>query len=410
MTYIGLKNESNVRTAKYELRNIGPYWPKSHLIDDYIYVPTLNGIYRKNLDSVNDTIWSLYAFEGIPILDFAKYKDSVLAITVKTKDSLMLLSPDDGKTYINHISDFFFKNDSLNTIWLLSMNPLNHKTIFVLHNRYGPAKSVDFGNSWSAIDEPIGGYQNRFVGFNPNDTCNIFYTGEFIYFDSFIYASYDSGSSWKLTESIPSHCTHILAFHPNNPDIIVSGGEGWIEKSTDRGLTWKKCGRLNVYVTGLIYDTENPDVLYASGDFQGVSDTIKIFKSADGGDTWNLFYSEIIKNSDGVLDIHLYKNKLIIYTLVNGVYSLDLDAMDDMAPKDILNLTIYPNPSKSALICKSAELFDYVRIIDSSGKLLSEYKPDSKDFSLNISFLNKGLYLTIFGNSSKVIFKKIIKE
>lgn len=278
MTYIGLKNESNVRTAQYELRNIGPYWPKSHLIDDYIYVPTLNGIYRKKLDSVNDTIWSLYAFEGIPILDFAKYKDSVMAITVKTKDSLMLLSPDDGKTYINHTSDFFFKNDSLNTIWLLSMNPLNYKTIFVLHNRYGPAKSVDFGNSWSAIDEPIGGYQNRFVGFNPNDTSNIFYTGEFIYFDSFVYASYDSGSSWKLTESVLSHCTHILAFHPNNPDIIVSGGEGRIAKSTDRGLTWKKCGSLGVFVTGLVYDTENPNILYASGNFHGEGDTIKIFK------------------------------------------------------------------------------------------------------------------------------------
>lgn len=410
LTYIGLKNESNVRTAQYELRNIGPYWPKSHLIEDNIYVPTMNGIYRKNLSSVKDTLWSSFAFEGITILDFAKYKDSILAITFKTKDSLMLLSHDNGKTFVNHTSDFFFENDSINRILLLSINPLNHKTIYVLHNRYGPAKSVDFGKNWSVIDDPIGGYQNRFVGFNPNDTSNIFYTGEFIYFDSFIYVSYDSGSSWKLTESLLSHCTHILAFHPINPDIIVSGGEGRVAKSTDRGLTWKTCGRLGVYVTGLVYDTKNPDILYASGATHGTDEAIEIFKSVDGGDSWNLFYSEVINKFDGVLDIHLYKNKLIIYTFINGVYSLDLDALNVMAPKDILDLTIYPNPTKSALICKSAEFFDYVRIIDGSGRLLKEYKPDGKEFSINISSLNKGLYLAIFGNKSMVISRKIIKE
>jgi hypothetical protein len=40
------------------------------------------------------------------------------------------------------------------------------------------------------------------------------------------------------------------------------------------------------------------------------------YKSTVGANNWSLFYTEKNENSDGVLDIHLYSNKLIdcLYT------------------------------------------------------------------------------------------------
>jgi Secretion system C-terminal sorting domain len=410
LQYLGLKKEGNVRVAQKELQNICLYWPKSHVIDNYIYVPTLNGIYRKDLRALNDTVWSLYAFPGVPIRDFVKHNDSILAIAMKAQDSIMLLSADNGKTYVNHTSGFLLNKDNSNLIGLIAMNPLNHNSIVIWRVGAGVEKSMDFGNTWSVLNPSIGGYQNRFAGFNPNDTTNIFITGEFMIFESFIYSSYDSGNSWELVESIPNHCTHILAFHPTNPDIIMSGGEYRIAKSTDRGLSWKTDSYHGIYVTGLIYDTDNPNILYASGDIVSPNaKEIQIFKSTDGGDSWSLFYTEEIENSDGVLDIHLYKNKLIIYTLVSGVYSLDLKTTSVINPKENkIDLTVYQNPSNSTFLCKSSELFDYVRLMDSSGRILKEYKPDSKEFSIDISSFSSGIYLLQLWNDNGNYSKKVI--
>ena len=44
------------------------------------------------------------------------------------------------------------------------------------------------------------------------------------------------------------------------------------------------------------------------------------------------------------MDIHLYKNKLIIHTLVKGVYSLDLSTMSIINPNEVnVDLIVYPN-------------------------------------------------------------------
>ena len=45
---------------------------KVQIIDGYIYVPTSNGIYRKNVSTLNDTIWDLYGFKGVSVRDFVK--------------------------------------------------------------------------------------------------------------------------------------------------------------------------------------------------------------------------------------------------------------------------------------------------------------------------------------------------
>ena len=396
MSYLGLKSESNVRAAQLQLNDAGLYWPKSQIIDGVMYIPTINGIYRKNLNSISDTLWSLYAFPGVPVRDFIKNNDSVLAITAMFQDSLLLLSVDNGLTYINFTSPYFFNYEPTNTIRRISKNPLNPNSIIALHDAYGVSKSNDFGNTWFDLNAWGGGYQERFVGFNPNDTTNIFYTGETGFFASYIQASYNSGITWSLVHTMHNHCIHHLAFHPTNPDVIISVGEGLIKKSQDRGLTWNIVGSTALYLYKIIYDEADSNILYTTGDFNGYDDTLRIYRSTDGGNNWSLAYTEIILNSDGILDIHMYQGKLFIYTLINGVFMLDPVLLSTQEFDNTKNeVQVFPNPAGAFLNVKvngSEHEFAEIILYDITSHKVLEQKFIESVY-LNIESLAKGIYL-----------------
>jgi len=393
LVYHGLKEEGNVRVSQTILADYdGVYWPKTQVIDSFIYVPTRKGIYRKNLNTIeNDTLWDIYAFNNIPIRDFIKKNDSLIGITVKTQDSLMLLSINNGTTYSNHTSSFFFNYYYRNPIWRIAKHPIEPDTFIVLHDAIGVAKTSDFGNSWVSLNEWSGGFQDRFVSYHPNDSNTIFYTGEQKFEESYILNSYDSGETWNFSENIPSHCTHLIAFHPNNPNIVFSGGEGRIAKSTDKGLTWVTKANLPIYIYKITIDQNNPDILYASGDHIGTNENIVLYKSEDGGENWSLFYSEFVENSDGVMDIHLYGNRLIIYTLTNGVFSLDLEQLSINEVSKPESVVITPNPVKRHFKLKTDAFITELQLFSLSGTLVKTYKNNPNYY--DVTALDTGVYI-----------------
>jgi len=110
LNYIGLKDESNVRKAQSVIPTSVTYWSKSKIIDEYMYVSTRKGIYRKNIvTTLNDTLWQLYAFPDVPIRNFVKKNDTILGITgYEATDTLMVRSTDSGQTYTDFTSPSFF--------------------------------------------------------------------------------------------------------------------------------------------------------------------------------------------------------------------------------------------------------------------------------------------------------------
>lgn len=71
--------------------------------------------------------------------------------------------------------------------------------------------------------------------------------------------------------------------------VMTSYGDG-VYKSTDAGRTWKKMGlELTRHISGIAIHPKNPDVVYvaAQGALHGPSPDRGIYKSMDGGVTWN---------------------------------------------------------------------------------------------------------------------------
>ena len=121
-----------------------------------------------------------------------------------------------------------------------------------------------------------------------------------------VYKSTDGGKTWKRigledTRQIPR-----IRIHPKNPDIVYVAALGhvWgpndqrgVFRSKDGGKTWEKVlGRSNkAGAIDLIIDPSNPNILYAGfwevyrkpWTLESGGPGSGIFKSTDGGDTWN---------------------------------------------------------------------------------------------------------------------------
>jgi len=412
MTYLGLKDESNVRKAQKASTASFTYWSKTKIIGDYLYVPTRKGIYRKNLKTtLNDTLWQQYALPNVPVRDFVKNGTSVLAIThTEGTSNLIMKSANDGQSFTDATSSFFFKNTSVNGILQIAQNPNDANSVAVLHRGYGIAQSTDFGSNWKNLHAFLGGYQDWFVGFNPNDSGNIMYTGEEIFFRSYVQATYDGGTTWQRVDSLQTHCTHGIAFHPTDKNVMLSYGEGRIGRSTDQGRTWTDFNFFPIYVFKVLYDPANPDIVYASGDFPGISDDLLIYKSADGGKTWYLSYRQTLKNSDGIMDLQLYKDQLIIYTLINGIYFIDTALLEVQDPEVAAKTTVYPNPATEVVHIESPYTLNRVSLYDHTGKRVLQQTLNSGKASVNLQALAAGIYHVVLDTEKGSASKKIIKK
>ncbi|MFZ9660288.1 MAG: WD40/YVTN/BNR-like repeat-containing protein [Chitinophagaceae bacterium] len=96
--------------------------------------------------------------------------------------------------------------------------------------------------------------------------------------------------------------------------VMTSYGDG-VYKSTDAGKTWKKIGlELTRHISGIRIHPNNPDIVYvaAQGALHGPSDDRGIYKSVDGGQTWNkILY---VDNNTGCVELSMdMNNPRILY-------------------------------------------------------------------------------------------------
>lgn len=131
-----------------------------------------------------------------------------------------------------------------------------------------------------------------------------------------LWKSTDSGMTWTpLFDNEPDPSIGAVAVAPSNPSIVwvgtgeannrqsASWGDG-VYKSTDGGTTWSHMGLDDTQAIGrVVIDPTNPDVVYvaAVGHLWGSNAERGLFKTADGGKTWNKVL--FINDDTGVTDV-----------------------------------------------------------------------------------------------------------
>ncbi len=126
-----------------------------------------------------------------------------------------------------------------------------------------------------------------------------------------IYLSEDGGKTWQHMGLGETHHVGRIVLHPDNPQVVWVAAVGHlyspneqrgIYKSSNGGKSWKRVLYINENTGGidLVIDAHNPDVLYAAmwertrraWNFWEGGECSGIYKSVDGGETWQLISGE----------------------------------------------------------------------------------------------------------------------
>jgi len=145
-----------------------------------------------------------------------------------------------------------------------------------------------------------------------------------------VWKSVNAGTTWKpIFDQYGSASIGDVAFFQKNPDIIwigtgeeccrnsIAWGDG-IYKSTDGGKTFNHMGLETTHTIGrVITHPENPDIVYAAatGHTWGYSGDRGLFKTEDGGKTWQKLTNGLPDDGKtGAIDLVMHpKNPDILY-------------------------------------------------------------------------------------------------
>ncbi len=207
----------------------------------------------------------------------------------------------------------------------------------------GLTGSEDNGESWRNSDDGFvrDVHVSKLV-IDPNNN-NVFYAttqGETEYTDKVgdgagVFKSTDRGNNWtQINNGLNSLETNVLAVDPNDSDVLYLGtDDDGIYKSINGGENWEKLIPSASFGVGdIVVDPQNSDNVYMGtvdyfrlSESRGVLGDFGVYKSTDGGTTWEEFNLGL--NHLGVFSLELSEENRILYagTRAGGVYWINLD-------------------------------------------------------------------------------------
>lgn len=316
-----------------------------------------------------------------------------LSVTVifaqKKKDESKDEKKEEEKTFINSglVSSLKFRN--IGPAWAsgriadFAVNPANSKEYYVAVASGHVWKTENNGTTWKPVFDNYGAYSVADVECDPNN-FNVVWVGtgennhqRALGYGDGIYKSVDGGKSFKNMGLKQSRQIGGIVIDPRNSNIVFvaaegsawgPGGERGLYKTTDGGNNWKKVLEIseNTGVNNVKVDPSNPDIMYATSEQRrrhwfgkiGGGPESAVYKSVDGGETWN--------------------------KIMKGLPSVDIGGMGiDVSPVDpnVVYLIMEAAEGKGGFFRSTdkGESWDKMGDYSSSGQYYNEIYCDPKD-------------------------------
>lgn len=226
----------------------------------------------------------------------------------------------------------------------LEVHPTNPRILYLGSAGGGVWKSNDAGTTFNSIFDD---YCQSIgcVALDPNDPDNVIYVGtgetwprNSVSVGDGLYKSTDGGANWNKIGFEKSERIANVVINPNNSDeiyVAVLGAlwsdsdERGVYKSNDGGKTWNNILFVNnkTGCADFAMDPSNPSVLYASmwefrrtaWSFDSGGEYSALYKSTDAGKTWNKIHNGFPKGKLGRLAIAVApSNPKILYTVIEA--------------------------------------------------------------------------------------------
>jgi len=294
------------------------------------------------------------------------------------------------------------------------LNPINPKTIFIGYADIW--KSFDRGDTLNLISDFQGSVLHS-LAMSPADT-NVIYAATY----SVIHHTSEGGENWQdITGSLPVNDVNITYITVKNDDpntvwVTMSGYLGYgVFESTDTGLNWTNISEglpeipCNTIVQNKLNTTQIE--LYAGTDI-GVY--LKL-----GDNPWELYSTGLPNVVIDELEIYYdvttpSESKLYAATYGRGLWETkvyDSGVQTGINPIAKVIETIYPNPSNGQF---KLDFIDYngeeieVEIRSLSGKLVYKKSYKNQSNSVDLEFLNNGIYVLQMKKDNKWFGQSIV--
>jgi photosystem II stability/assembly factor-like uncharacterized protein len=153
-----------------------------------------------------------------------------------------------------------------------------------------------------------------------------------------VYKSVDAGRTWKASGLADTRHIARIVIHPSDPDLVYAAATGhlWgsnaergVFKTTDGGQTWNKVLYVddNTGATDLVMDPQDPQTLYAAmyqrqrkaWGFNGGGPGSGIFRSRDGGATWTRLSNGLPQGDKGRIGLDIFHaDPRVIFAVVEA--------------------------------------------------------------------------------------------
>ena len=222
-----------------------------------------------------------------------------------------------------------------------AVDPQNFARYFVAVASGHIWKTTNDGITYKPVFDHHGVYSIGALAMDPNNP-NVLWAGtgennhqRAIGYGNGIYKSCDDGATWSNMGLKNSRQIGEILIDPRNSDVVYVAAEGsiWgpneergVFKTTDGGKTWEKVLFIseNTGVANLCFEPGNPDVIYAGAEQRRRRQFTKIgggpesafYKSVDGGKTWNKLTNGIPGVDKGGMEIVVApSNPNVVYAM-----------------------------------------------------------------------------------------------
>jgi photosystem II stability/assembly factor-like uncharacterized protein len=188
-------------------------------------------------------------------------------------------------------------------ITAVAIDPQRHGTLYAAAWGAGIFKSTNGGVNWRSASTGLSNRNVATLAIDPHTPTTLYTgtaTGDAGASGAGVFKSMDGGETWRASNTGLEHSGALwrnitcLAIDPRNPQILYAGGTPWygllakVFKSIDGGETWNVAGSVfsALFVMDLAIDPQTPTTIYAVT-WAGKFSPAAVVKSIDGGATWN---------------------------------------------------------------------------------------------------------------------------
>ncbi|MDJ0642674.1 MAG: glycosyl hydrolase [Erythrobacter sp.] len=203
-------------------------------------------------------------------------------------------------------------------------------TWYVAVGSGGVWKTENAGTTWKSLFDGQGSYSIGSLGLDPNDPSRIWvgtgenHGGRHVGFGDGIYLSEDGGQTWQKKGLEGTERIGKIIVHPEDSNTVwvaaqgplwSPGGQRGVYKTTDGGENWELVLSSGEYTGAgdMMIDPRDPDRLYVAmwqrhrtvAAYVGGGPESGLWRSEDGGESWNELKTGLPKGNMGKIGIAL---------------------------------------------------------------------------------------------------------